>query len=157
MADPAAPLTPAAVQLAALLMRSPLLRSWPANQRVPCCYGLVVSDLHRHRHWIAPIPLNHLLRWALAVWMGLRNPVPPGQVDHLSARLLARQAYSQGFSAGQLARFPKGTALIHTSPTRSAVVAAWHSYPDAEELVQAVLTAAIRSGPDPRHGCGNTF
>ncbi|MCP9889065.1 hypothetical protein KBY96_14150 [Cyanobium sp. ATX 6A2] len=135
-------------------MASPLpqvLHRHPPNQRLPRGYGLVVSDLYAHQHWVAPIPLNHLLRWAFAVWMRLRNPVPPGDVDLLSTRLLYFTAYRHGFAAAAGSRHPAGTALVFTRPTQATIAAAWGIHSDAEELVERILAAAIRSGPDPRN------
>jgi hypothetical protein len=127
-----------------------LLRSHPPNEPLARGYGLVVSDLYRHRHWVAPIPLNHLLRAVLAVWMRLRNPVPPGRIDHLSTRLLYAEGFRRGFRHGLAARHPPGTALVFCRPTPAVIAAAWGIHADAESLAERVLTAAIRSGPD-RH------
>ena len=131
-------------------MQSLLLRDHPPNERMPRPYGLVYTDYYRHRHWIAPIPLNHLFRWALTIWMRLRNPVPPGRIDRLSMRALYQQAYRQGFRAGNVARQPPGTALVFTRPTEAMVAAAWQVHADAGQLARRVLEAAIRSGPHRR-------
>ncbi len=128
-----------------------LIRSHPPQELLPRHYGLVVTDCYRHRLLVAPIPLNLAIRWLLELWLRLRNPVPPDQLDRLASRFLYAQAYREGFRSGNAARYPPGTALVFTRATKDTVVAAWGVHVDAEELAQRVLTAAIRSGPDRRN------
>jgi hypothetical protein len=125
-----------------------LLRLHPCNERLPRCYGLVVTAFDDSAHWVAPIPLNHLLRWALAIWMRLRNPIPPGDPDVLGLRLLAQSHDRRGYRDGILCSRPAGTALVYTHPTPAMVATAWGVHADAEELAQQLLWAAIDSGPD---------
>jgi hypothetical protein len=131
-------------------MKNPLhllLRSCPANERVHPCYGLVATDPFRARHYVAPIPLNLLLRIALEVWMRLRNPVSPGSPDVLGTRFHFAKAYEQGYRAGYCAGRPDGVALVYRHPTPATVAAAWGLHADAEELARRVLEAAIATGP----------
>lgn len=130
-----------------------LIRFHPPGEILPRHLGLVTIDCYRHRMLVAPIPLNLLYRLMLELWLRLRNPVPPDQLDRLANRLLHAQAYREGFRAGNAARYPPGTALIFTRATKDTVVAAWNAgiHRDCEELAQRVLTAAINSGPDPRN------
>ena len=130
-----------------------LIRSHPPDQLLPRHLGLVTIDCFRHRMLVAPIPLNVAFRLLLDIWLRLRHPVPPDQLDRLANCLLHAKAYREGYRAGNAALYPPGTALIFTRATKDTVVAAWNTgvHRNCEELAQRVPTAAIHSGPDPRN------
>jgi hypothetical protein len=129
---------------------SVLFRAHRPNDQLPRGYGLVYTDLCHARHYVAPIPLNLLIRWWLEIWMRIRNPLPLTRIDGLSVRVLWSEAYRQGIQAGKRARMPAGTALVLTKPTAAAVAAAWGVHADARELAERVLTAQINACPASR-------